>query len=77
MIIYKHYIGKHENIKYYIINKGALYGIELIQESTSDLTSTYEWLSENKEETLSLGQRLCSCGASPIHLEAIIDDFMQ
>lgn len=81
MVISKEYIGKHENtqglIQYYMIKTNTCYGIELVQEHASQITSTAEWFSENREHTLELVQLLCLHGASPIHLSEIIDNYIE
>lgn len=80
MIISKEYIGKHENVQslthYYMIKNDSLYGIELVEEKESKITSNIEWISESQEKTLTLIKRLCSAGCSSIHLSEIIDDYV-
>ena len=80
MVIKKQYVGKYDGLNrlthYYMIQNDLHYGIELIQGDSQTATSTYEWISDNEEQTLKLTQLLCEHGASPIHLSEIIDNYM-
>ena len=80
MVIKKQYIGKYDGFDkpthYYMIQNDSHYGIELVQDNSQVITSTYEWISDNEKQTLELIQLLCKHGASPIHLSEIIDNYI-
>lgn len=81
MVIKKQYIGEFEGsdglaIHYYMIQNDSHYGIELVQGNKQYLTSTLEWFTEEKEKALELAKLLCKYGASPVHLDEMIDNYV-
>lgn len=81
MVIKKQYIGEFEEpngltTHYYMIQSDSRYGIELVQGDKENLTSTLEWFTEEKDDALKLAKLLCKHGASPIHLDEMIDNYV-
>ena len=80
MEIKKKYIGKYDGqngeIQYYMLQKDMYYGVEVLEGTTPNLTSTIEWFSEDKEHAKTFVELLCQHGASAIHLSELIDNYM-
>lgn len=80
MVIVKQYIGQYESAngltQYYMIQKDAFYGVELVEKMAEHSISTSEWFSEDRESTLDFVQSLYLNGASSIHLSELIDDYV-
>lgn len=81
MEIKKKFIGKykgpHEETEYYMLQKGSLFGVELLEGKNLEYTSTVEWFSEDREKAMCFIKQLCQYGASAIHLSELIDNFME
>lgn len=70
------HLGFYGETQYYLLQKDTHFGIELLEGTEPNFTSTIEWFSENQDEACCFIKLLCQHGASSIHLDELIDNYI-